>query len=280
MSQPPAGPVPERAWPQLAPATAEPGSAAVGLNWALAIAAAWIATLLAALLLPLQGAWLSPARLLPLILLRSFLQTGLFIVAHDAMHGSLLPGSASWNRRIGRLVLALYAGLPWEPACRNHRRHHCAPGSRHDPDHRGSPGGGALLWYLNFMASYLSLRQLGALVGAWIAALVLLSPFSPHPLASLLLFWTLPLWLSSLQLFVVGTYLPHREASGRSADRHRAASLPWPELVSFVACFHFGYHWEHHQLPHLPWYRLPLARRLMTVPGPEPLPLALPRGSR
>jgi len=248
----------------LAPSPGDPVSDPQGLAWALLIVTAWAGSLL----WTLQGTSLTPAALLPLILIRTFLQTGLFIVGHDAMHGSLLPGSPLWNQWIGRLVLGLYAWLPWEPSCRNHRSHHRAPGSRHDPDHQGGRSCGPLLWYVRFMASYLSPVQMGGLLCTWLVSLLLLRPFHPHPLASLLLFWALPLWLSSLQLFVFGTYLPHRETSGRSSDRHRAASLRWPELLSLLACFHFGYHWEHHQLPQLPWYRLPAVRRLVSLPGP------------
>jgi beta-carotene ketolase (CrtW type) len=262
------------------PASGEPHSVPQGLGWALAIVTAWLVSLLMLLVLPLQGPWLPPRAWLPLILLRTVLQTGLFIVGHDAMHGSLLPGSVLWTERIGRLVLALYAGLPWELSCRQHHSHHQAPGSLLDPDHQGARPGGPLRWYRRFMASYLSVNQLAGLIGAWLVALALLRPLTPHPLASLLLFWILPLVLSSLQLFLVGTYLPHRQGEGRSVDRHRAASLPWPEALSFLACYHFGYHWEHHRHPHLPWYRLPAARRLMTVPGGMPSPLAPPDSRR
>ena len=85
----------------------------------------------------------------------------------------------------------------------------------------------------------------------------------------------LPLLLSSLQLFVVGTYLPHRSSRVRSRDRHQAASLAWPPALSLLACFHFGYHWEHHHNPSLPWYRLPDRRRWVTVPDGSGSSLAI-----
>jgi beta-carotene/zeaxanthin 4-ketolase len=28
-----------------------------------------------------------------------------------------------------------------------------------------------------------------------------------------------------------------------------------------ISCYHFGYHEEHHELPHLGWWQLPAARR-------------------
>jgi len=32
-----------------------------------------------------------------------------------------------------------------------------------------------------------------------------------------------------------------------------------------LACFHFGYHREHHDHPYLPWFALPTARQNATV---------------
>lgn len=254
------------------------GSPARGLIWALGLSAAWIITLGLALSLP--AAQLSPAGMVTLILIRSVLQTGLFIVGHDAMHGSLLPASPLWNERIGRTALGLYAWLPWDACCRSHRLHHQAPGSRLDPDHHDGQERGPVRWYLRFMASYLTAAQMGALLGTWLLCLAVMGPFTPQAPGRLLLFWSLPLLISSLQLFLVGTYLPHRDAAAISADRHRAASLRWPELLSLLACFHFGYHWEHHQHPQVPWYRLPAQRRLMTVPPPARSRLAVPQISR
>ena len=168
---------------------------------------AWAASLL---LLPLDGASLPPAWLVVAVLTRAFLQTGLFIVAHDAMHGTLLPGSPRWNDRLGAMALACYACLPWEDCRRNHHLHHRAPTSALDPDFHADGERGAVAWYLRFMAHYLTPVTLARLLGCWLVAGLLLGRITPHPLANLLLFWSLPLLLSSLQLFVVGTYLPHR----------------------------------------------------------------------
>ncbi|MEB3331912.1 MAG: fatty acid desaturase [Synechococcaceae cyanobacterium] len=222
------------------------------------------------------SAW-PPLLLIPVLLVRAYLQTGLFIVAHDAMHGSLLPGDRHWNDRLGRLVLWLYACLPWEHCRRNHHRHHRHPASRRDPDHHGrSPHG--VVWYVRFMAAYLGPVQLALLIGAWLGGLLLASGVTPHPLANLLLVGVLPLWLSSLQLFVFGTYLPHRQTRG--GDRHQATTLFLPPAISLLACYHFGYHWEHHDAPDLPWFALPQRHRTITDrPPPRPW-LALPEVSR
>jgi beta-carotene/zeaxanthin 4-ketolase len=226
-----------------------------GLWLSAGILAAWFSSLLALLgsnfdALPF---WLVAVA----VPLRAFLQTGLFIVAHDAMHGSLAPGAPRTNERVGRLALLLYACLPWGPCHRNHLRHHISPGSRHDPDHHDGIHRGAMAWYLRFMAGYLTPVQMAALLCSWLASGLLLTLVTTTPLRNLLVFWTLPLLLSSLQLFFFGTYLPHRGHASRPQDPHRAVSLPLPGPVSLLACYHFGYHREHHAHPELPWFELP-----------------------
>ncbi len=84
---------------------------------------------------------------------------------------------------------------------------------------------------------------------------------------NLLVFWVVPSITSTLQLFWFGTYLPHRSGRDRFDDRHHARSLDYPAWLSFLTCYHFGYHWEHHRWPHLAWWQLPAARRdLLTAP--------------
>jgi beta-carotene/zeaxanthin 4-ketolase len=76
-----------------------------------------------------------------------------------------------------------------------------------------------------------------------------------------IIFWILPAILSSLQLFVFGTYLPHRPGPAGFDDRHNARSNDYPAWLSLLTCFHFGYHHEHHLRPGEPWWRLPAVRR-------------------
>jgi beta-carotene ketolase (CrtW type) len=86
-----------------------------------------------------------------------------------------------------------------------------------------------------------------------------------------LLVATLPLVLSSWQLFVVGTYLPHRGQCVPEQSAH-PISLNLPPWLSLLACFHFGYHREHHDNPGLNWFQLPSARTVSLVLAmPEPL---------
>ena len=81
--------------------------------------------------------------------------------------------------------------------------------------------------------------------------------------ANLILFWAVPAILSALQLFVFGTWLPHRHHRTAESfpDHHNARTIPMPWIASLLTCFHFGLHHEHHLSPTTPWWRLPEMRR-------------------
>jgi len=179
----------------------------------------------------------------------------LFITAHDAMHGSVCPGNPWLNDLIGSLSVRCYALLSYRQLRVKHHLHHQAPATEQDPDfHRGSFWG----WYFHFMKGYMRGKQ-GLVVAPGMMTLFLLLLLH-FPLANVLIFWGLPLLLSPLQLFYFGTYLPHRITATGYPDEHRARSSGYPVLLSFLTCYHFGYHWEHHEYPHLPWYHLPTAQ--------------------
>jgi beta-carotene/zeaxanthin 4-ketolase len=192
-----------------------------------------------------------------LVALICWFNVGLFIVAHDAMHGSLLPGSAAGNRVFGRVALFLYAGFSFDRLLPKHLAHHRAPGSEADPDFSAAHPTRFWPWYLQFMREYFGVRELAVLTAAVAVYVLLLRA----PFANLLLFWALPAILSSVQLFFFGTYLPHRHGEPGFADRHNARSNELSWLLSLLSCYHFGYHHEHHLAPHVPWWRLPAERR-------------------
>lgn len=229
-----------------------------GLGLASLILLGWLISLISLLTVNLASQpwwWLVLA-----VMLRTVLQTGLFITAHDAMHGVLLPELRAANRSLGTLCLALYAALPYRACLRNHHRHHQQPASPTDPDVHVDPTAGPARWYCRFMAGYLSHRQMTRLLSAWGMLLLAMTPWNPDAWLNLLLFCTLPLVLSSLQLFLFGTYLPHRDE--RLGGGHQGArSLNHPTWLSLLTCFHFGYHREHHDHPELAWFQLPALRR-------------------
>lgn len=186
-------------------------------------------------------------------LLICWLYVGMFIIAHDCMHGSLVPTRPDWNRTIGKLVLFLYAGFDFDSLRSNHRLHHRHSGTDGDPDFDAHPPHGFVHWYGQFLTEYFSWRQMAVMVVIFITYLVLLGA----PIPNLLAFWAAPAILSSLQLFTFGTYLPHRPGAHPFADHHRARSSRFGWWVSFLTCYHFGYHHEHHVHPSVPWWQLP-----------------------
>lgn len=224
----------------------------MGIALALAIGGAWGALhVWSVFFLPLNGRAVALAPLLVLAI--CWLNVGLFIVAHDAMHGSLAPGRPRLNLAAGRIALALYAGFSFDRLKPKHFEHHRRPGTADDPDFSAENPRAFWRWYFAFLRQYFGLREflvLSALVGIYVLLL-------GASYFNLLLFWALPAILSSLQLFLFGTFLPHREGDAPFADDHKARSSNFGYLPSLLSCFHFGYHHDHHRSPGTPWWRLP-----------------------
>ncbi len=197
--------------------------------------------------------WLIP----PAVLLMTFLYVGMFITAHDAMHGSVLPGARAANRAIGTLCVTLYAMFSYDRLHEKHWAHHRRPGTDEDPDYHDGVRRGFGAWYSRFMANYLRAPQLVGMAVAFNVMWLLLGLDLPN----IILFWVVPSFASTLQLFYFGTFLPHREPPGGYTNEHRATSTGFPSPVSFLTCYHFGYHLEHHLYPGVPWWRLPWVRR-------------------
>lgn len=197
-----------------------------------------------------------PPGALALAVILVFLYTGLFITAHDAMHGAVAPGRPRLNRVLGALCARLHASFDFEQLRVAHLRHHADPAGGGDPDHHDGDAR-FLPWFLRFMGGYLTVGQLLRMALAfWLLCLV--AP--PHRVA---LGWALPAILSALQLFTFGIWRVHREPPGGwGDDPFRARSERFPRWLSWLTCWHFGHHREHHRYPHLPWWRLPEAPRV------------------
>ena len=230
-----------------------------GISMAIAIAiiSLWLTSLI--VLLKLELSSLPLIAIILALWLRAFLHTGIFIIIHDSIHG-VVSHNQRLNDFMGYLASFLYALLPYQTLAKNHRLHHRYPASDRDPDFYQSDPHNFWLWYGSFMKDYQQGNQFwilfwGMTVGFW--GLIFLG----IPMTNIFLFWVIPIVISSLQLFVFGIYLPHRPRLKKYSDRHRAKSSNYPVWLSFIACYHFGYHWEHHQYPNLPWYKLPLARK-------------------
>lgn len=232
-------------------------STAVGLALAGLVVAAWLAVHIGAIfLVDWTATWLWPAAF-AVVILQCWLSVGLFIVAHDAMHGSLAPQYPWINRAVGRLCVIIYAGFSYDKLYEHHHAHHRHAGTAADPDFDTEHASSFWPWYRKFFRHYFGWHEFGLLTVIVVIYLLILRERFP----TMLLFWALPALLSSLQLFYFGTYLPHRVDGVPFTDRHHARSNNLSHVMSLLTCFHFGYHHEHHDAPSVPWWKLPAQRR-------------------
>jgi beta-carotene ketolase (CrtW type) len=177
------------------------------------------------------------------MLIQMHLYTGLFITAHDAMHGTI-SANKKLNDVIGFACTALYASFWYPKLYTKHHQHHNHVHTIDDPDYHE---GGFFSWYVRFIRNYLSIWQIVVMailfniLKIWIAQ------------PNLLLFWVAPSLLSTLQLFYFGTYQPHK---GEHDNRYQSGSQSKNHLLAFFSCYFFGYHYEHHHSPGTPWWQL------------------------
>ena len=227
---------------------------AIGIILAVFVIAAWVCVHIYSVFVHDLSApiWAT----LGLIALQCWLYTGLFIVAHDTMHGSLFPGWPRLNAALGTAILFIYAGFNWRFMQRAHMDHHSFPGGDKDPDFNAANPRDFWPWYIKFFTQYFGLRQFLVLLGF---TLVYIFIFGAAYLNTIIM-WAVPAILSSLQLFYFGTYLTHRH-SAPFRDAHNARTNNFPYWLSLLTCFHFGYHHEHHLFPGEPWWRLPRRRK-------------------
>ncbi|MEJ6657904.1 MAG: fatty acid desaturase [Synechococcus sp. ChSW.bin.154] len=230
----------------------------LGLVFAAIITAIWLISLVSCLSLDLESLQLST--LAPLVLLRTFAQTGLFIIGHDAMHGNLSPKRSKLNSFIGAASLILYAGINYHRCKSNHILHHLKAETERDPDYLSHPDHSALRWFWDFLRQYMSLGPLMILVSCWATLTTLIPSAGQQAVLSVAIFCALPLILSALQLFFVGTWFPHH-LNKNNPHHQTPRSLTIHPLLSFAACYHFGYHREHHLSPSTPWFDLPRLRQ-------------------
>ena len=191
-------------------------------------------------------------KLLILVLLQTFLNTGLFITAHDGMHGLIYPFKSSVNDFIASMAVNLYALFSYQELRQRHFLHHLYPATDKDPDYHRDSRSSFWSWYVEFMTKYMNYQQLLKLL-LLILVMVYIAQISWF---NLIFCWLLPLILSSLQLFTFGTFLPHRRLEKYLPSISEIKSLNFSPFWSFIACYNFGYHWEHHHYPNLPWWQL------------------------
>lgn len=229
----------------------------VSMTIALTIVASWLISLIFLLRLDITN--LSLIWIIGAVCLRSFIHTGVFIVIHESIHG-VVNQNQQVNNLMGRIAAFLYALLSYETLAKNHRQHHLCPATECDPDFYPADPHNFWRWYGSFMKDYQQGKQFWVMF--WGMTAIFWTSVGFHvSLANLCLFWIIPLVTSSLQLFTFGIFLPHQPQPEGYSDRHRATSNHQAVFWSFITCYHFGYHWEHHQYPFLPWYKLPIAHQ-------------------
>ncbi|MDY0907558.1 fatty acid desaturase [Pedobacter sp. CFBP9032] len=212
----------------------------LGILVALAVIALWLTSLI--FLLSWNFQWSNPVVYL-MIFVQMHLYTGLFITAHDSMHGTISLNKTI-NNFIGYLSVFLYAGFFYNKLYAKHHKHHSHVHTEEDPDFAPH---GFWRWYLSFMLNYVTIIQLVIMAVAFNVLQIWIDQ------RNLLLFWVLPSLMSTFQLFYFGTYLPHK---GEHENEYHSSTLQKNHLLAFFTCYFFGYHLEHHQKPGTPWWQL------------------------
>ncbi len=182
------------------------------------------------------------------LLLQTWLFTGLFITAHDAMHGTVTK-NIFINNALGSIASFLYAGL-WYPKLKaKHYLHHLAPGTAKDPDY-SIRSQNFFVWWFRFMRQYITIWQILVMAGLFNIGLVWFSELQ------LIVLCIVPSVLSTFQLFYFGTFVPHRLPHTDSMKPHKARSQRRNHFMALLTCYFFGYHYEHHASPRTPWWLL------------------------
>jgi len=220
----------------------------MGIFWAVMILALWAAHLVW-LLFFFEISWTSVLTYAH-VLIQAYLYTGLFITAHDSMHGSV-SANRRLNRVIGTISLRLFAAFSYQRMFSKHMAHHRHPGTDMDPDfsvgHQNP-----IIWFVKFFFRYVTVIQILIMAGLFNIGMYLLG----IPTENLLLFWVLPAFLGTFQLFYFGTYLPHRYPHTEQMAPHNSRTQRSGHLLAMLSCYFFGYHYEHHEYPRTPWWRL------------------------
>ncbi|HPN39726.1 MAG TPA: fatty acid desaturase [Melioribacteraceae bacterium] len=187
-------------------------------------------------------------------LLQGYLYTGLFITAHDAMHLTVSK-NRKLNNVIGKISCFLFAGLSYSKLLKNHKLHHKYPGTEKDPDFY-EKSQNFFIWWFMFLKRYATILQIVImaivfnLLKIWFDEL------------KIWLFWVIPAILGTLQLFYFGTYVTHKYPHTDEMKPHNARTLKKNHFWAMISCYFFGYHYEHHASPGIPWWKLYLTKKL------------------
>ena len=182
------------------------------------------------------------------IAVQTYLYTGLFITAHDAMHGLVSP-KRTINNGVGHLATRLFAALSYSRLLEKHKLHNRFPGEAGDPDYC-TTSQNFWRWWFSFMKKYISWWQFVILAVVFNILQLWVDQWN------LILFWILPSILATFQLFYFGTYQPHRLPHTEAMLPHNSRTQKRRHWWAMLSCYFFGYHFEHHESPLTPWWKL------------------------
>lgn len=189
-------------------------------------------------------------------LLQTHLYTGLFITAHDAMHGTV-SNNRKLNKAVGTISALLFSFNFYNRLNKKHHEHHRFVATDKDPDyHHGS----FWPWYFSFLKQYISIWQILLMAISY----NLLKLFIPWE--NLVFLWMAPAVFSTFQLFYFGTYQPHK-GEHSAANQQKSTSQSLNHWKAFFTCYFFGYHYEHHISPGTPWWKLPKLKEKIAEEG-------------
>jgi len=182
------------------------------------------------------------------VLLQGYLFTGLFITGHDAMHGTVTE-NRTINQLVGWLATFLFAGLLYNKLTKNHGLHHQYPAQEKDPDFY-TKSQNFFKWFGVFMYRYVTIWQILIMAGIYNILLIWFDD------ANLLVFWITPALLGTLQMFYFGVFVPHKRPHKENMKPYNARTQNKNHIKAMLSCYFFGYHYEHHDSPRVPWWKL------------------------
>ena len=160
-----------------------------------------------------------------------------------AMHHTVSKNTKV-NNIIGTIATGLFAFNYYPRLLKKHHEHHRFVATDKDPDfHHGN----FWVWYFNFAKNYITVIQI-VLMAITYNILKLI-----FPIENVIFYWMIPSVVATFQLFYFGTYLPHRHAPD---NKHHSRSQSKNHVWAFISCYFFGYHYEHHDSPNTPWWKL------------------------
>jgi beta-carotene ketolase (CrtW type) len=186
--------------------------------------------------------------------------TGLFIFAHEAIHGTLVPEFPALGHVLGRLFATVYALVDYDLLRANHWKHHGHVASDADPDF--DPSGRLLVHGFRFMRRYLRWYSVPLL--ALVGHLLGQAGYS----AAMIGAYVAPVLLSTLVVFTVGIHLVHHPvllARHAGGDPQRSVCIDLGRVGSALVILNFNVHWNHHAHPRLSWRELGAMREAEPV---------------